>query len=547
MAILTPFVIAMVIAMAGLPLLARFATKWGIVDQPGMRKVHETPVPRIGGIAMAAAAFLAAFIAIDLQAPDRWFLLAAAILVAFGACDDRFDLDYRVKFIGQFLAVGIVVFAGDVQIRAITLDDRIMLPAWISMPLTVFFLIGITNAVNLADGLDGLAGGTTFLCLCAVALLSSLGDHSAGTALCLAFAGAILGFLRFNTYPATVFMGDAGSQLLGFAIGVLSIRATQSFSSQVSAAIPILLLAIPILDTLSVMVQRIGEGRSPFSPDKNHIHHKLLALGFSHHEAVMVIYALQAALFVIAYFMRYESDVTILAFVGAFFAVALTLLQVAARSGWRLRTARGSSPHPPLSQFTRIMLPQKLLPQLSYAAIVGGINAYALIVVLRTTALSHDIWILVLALLATTGCLLLVLRGSPLNVVEKAALYVTATVLVYLDATFPSGDRFISILTWFALSLATAGTAVRLRLQNDRRFQVTPLDLIVLFMALVVPSLPGVLKLPEGNALGIVKLIILFYSIEVLVSRAQGRAVWLRVAVVYVLGGLVLRTFIPAM
>jgi UDP-GlcNAc:undecaprenyl-phosphate/decaprenyl-phosphate GlcNAc-1-phosphate transferase len=547
MANLVPFVIAMAIAMAGLPLLARFATKWGIVDQPGVRKVHATPVPRIGGIAMALAAFLAAIISIDLQPSDRWFLLAAAVLVAFGASDDRFDLDYRIKFIGQFLAVGIVVIAGDVQVRAITLDDRILLPVWISMPLTVIFLIGITNAVNLADGLDGLAGGTTFLCLCAVALLSSLGDHNAGTALCLAFAGAILGFLRFNTYPATVFMGDAGSQLLGFTIGVLSIRATQSLSSQVSAAIPILLLAIPILDTLSVMVQRIGEGRSPFSADKNHIHHKLLALGFSHHQAVMVIYVLQAALFVIAYFLRYESDLTILAFVGAFFLVALTTLQVAARSGWRFPSPRGAPSDPAQPHFARISLHPQLLPQISYAAIFAGINAYALIIVLRTTALSHDIRILVLALLAMTGCALLVLRGRPLNVIEKAALYVTATLLVYLDATIPSEDRLISVLTWIALSIATVGTAVRLRLQNDRRFQVTPLDLIVLFMALVVPSLPGVMRFPQGNALGIVKLIIVFYSIEVLVSRAEGRAMWLRVAVVYVLGGLVLRVVIPAM
>jgi UDP-GlcNAc:undecaprenyl-phosphate/decaprenyl-phosphate GlcNAc-1-phosphate transferase len=545
MANLMPFVIAMVIAMAGLPLLARFANKWGIVDQPGVRKVHETPVPRIGGIAMAIAAFLAAFMAIDMQASDRWFLLAAAVLVVFGASDDRYDLDYRIKFMGQFLAVGIVVFAGDVQVRAITLDDRIMLPAWISIPLTFFFLVGITNAINLADGLDGLAGGTTFLCLCAVALLSSVGDHNAGPALCLAFAGAILGFLRFNTYPATVFMGDAGSQLLGFAIGVLSIRATQSLSSQVSTAIPILLLAIPILDTLSVMVQRIGEGRSPFSADKNHLHHKLLALGFSHYQAVMVIYALQAALFVIAYFLRYESDLTILAFVGAFFVVAITILQLASRSGWRLKSAVGTTADSASSRLMIVMLHPKLLPQISYAAIVGGINAYALIVVLRTTALSHDIWILVLTLLATTGCLLLILRGGPLSFVEKAVLYVTATILVYLDATISSEDRLISVLTWFALSVATMGTAVRLRLQNDRRFQVTPLDLIVLFMALVVPSLPGVFKLPQGNALAIVKLIILFYSIEVLVSRAEGRAVWLRVAVVYVLGGLLLRAFIP--
>jgi UDP-GlcNAc:undecaprenyl-phosphate/decaprenyl-phosphate GlcNAc-1-phosphate transferase len=539
------FVIAMAIAIAGLPLLAKYATRWGIVDQPGARKVHATPVPRIGGIAMAIAAFLAAFLAIDLQPPDRWFLLAAAVLVVFGASDDRFDLDYRIKFVGQFLAVAIVIFGGDVQIRSITLDDRIMLPVWLSLPLTTFFLIGITNAVNLADGLDGLAGGTTFLCLCAVALLSGVGAHNAGPALCLAFAGAILGFLRFNTYPATVFMGDAGSQLLGFAIGALSIRATQSFSSEVSTAIPILLLCIPILDTLSVMVQRISEGRSPFSADKNHIHHKLLALGFSHHEAVMVIYLLQAALFVVAYFMRYESDLTILAFVSAFFVLAIAALQLASRSGWRLRRDSPRTPAAARSRPITALFDPGRLTQLSYAAIVGGINAYALIVVLRTTTLSDDVWILILALLAMSGCLLLVLRGNPLSVVEKAALYVTATILVYLDVTLPAEGRLLSTAGWIALSVSTVGTAVRLRLQNDRRFQVTPLDLIVLFMALVVPSLPGVFRLPEGNALAIVKLIILFYSIEVLVSRAEGRALWLRVAVLYVLGGLVLRTLIP--
>jgi len=540
-----PFIIAMVVAMAGLPLLARIAAKWGILDHPGARKVHTAPIPRIGGIAMAIGAFVAAAIAIDLQPQDRWFLIAAAVLVAFGASDDRFDLDYRVKFIGQLLAVGIVVLAGDVQIRAITLDDRVMLPGWISMPLTILFLVGITNAINLADGLDGLAGGTTFLCLCAVALLSGFGDHNASTALCLAFAGAILGFLRYNTYPATVFMGDAGSQLLGFTIGVLSVRATQSFSSQLSAAIPILLLAIPILDTLSVMVQRIGEGRSPFSADRNHIHHKLLTLGFSHHEAVMVIYALQAALFVAAYFLRYESDLTILGVVSAFFVSSITVMQVASHSGWRLRRAGAAAHDSAFARFMTRVLQPKALPRISYAAIVFALNAYALIIVLRTTSISNDIWILVLALFAVTTCLLLFLRSSPLNVVEKASLYVTATVLVYLGALIEPPDYVYSVLTWTALSIVAVGTAVRLRLHSDHRFEVTPLDLIVLFMALVVPSLPGILKLPHVNALTIAKLIILFYSIEVLVSPAEGRAVWIRVGVVYVLGGLVLRALIP--
>jgi UDP-GlcNAc:undecaprenyl-phosphate GlcNAc-1-phosphate transferase len=541
-----PFIVAMIVAMAWLPLLAKVAAKWGIVDQPGGRKVHSAPIPRVGGLAMAIGVFVAALIAIDLQVQDRWFLGAAAVLVAFGALDDRFDLDYRIKLIGQLLAVAIVVIGGDVHIRAITLDDRVMLPGWVSVPLTIFFLVGITNAVNLADGLDGLAGGTTFLCLCAVALLlSSLGDQNAGTALCLAFAGAVLGFLRFNTYPASVFMGDAGSQLLGFTIGVLSIRATQSFASEFSAAIPILLLAIPILDTLSVMAQRIGEGRSPFSADKNHIHHKLLALGFGHHEAVMVIYSMQATLFVAAYFLRFESDLTILAFVTSFFVLSITIMQLAARSGWRLRDASGAAAASALSRLLTMIQQPKLLPWYSYLAIVFSLTVYAALIVLETAVLSSDIRILILALFAVTIGLLVILRAGPLSVVEKAALYVTATILVYLDAMALPAGRLVSVLTWVAISIAAMATAVRLRLHNDRRFQVTPLDLIVLFMALIVPSLPGTFNLPHGGVMAIVKLVILFYAIEVLVSRSEGRAVWLRIAVASTLAGLALRPLMP--
>jgi UDP-GlcNAc:undecaprenyl-phosphate GlcNAc-1-phosphate transferase len=540
-----PFIIAMLVAMAGLPLLVKLAAKWGIVDAPGVRKVHCSPMPRVGGLAMAIGVFVAALITIDLQGQDRWFLAAAAVLIAVGGLDDRYDLDYRAKLLGQLLAVGMVIIAGNVRIHDITLDDRLMLPEWISMPLTFLFLVGITNAINLADGLDGLAGGTTFLCLCAVALLlSSVGDQPAGTALCLAFAGAVLGFLRFNTYPASVFMGDAGSQLLGFTIGVLSIRATQSAGSPFSAALPVLLLALPILDTLSVMAQRLGEGRSPFSADKNHIHHKLLALGFGHHEAVMVIYTLQAALFVAAYFLRFESDLTILAFVTTFFALAITALQLAERSGWQLRTGGGAIAESPLSRILKGLQHPKRLPWYSYMAIVAALMLYSALIVRATAEVTNDVRILIIALFAASLMLFAILRSGPLIVLEKATLYVTAAVLVYLDTALPA-DRLTSILTWFVIGMAAAATALRLRLHNDRRFQATPLDLIVLFMALIVPSLPGTLTLPHGGVPAIAKLVILFYAIEVLVSRSDGRAVWVRVGMVSVLAGLALRPLIP--
>jgi len=538
-----PFIVGMVVTMAWLPMLVRLATHWRIVDHPGARKVHSTPVPRVGGIAMAAGVLIAALVSMRLQSADIWFLVAAGLLLTFGVVDDRFDLDYRIKLIGQLLAVGIVMLAGDVRVQTIALDDRLWLPEWLSLPLTALFLVGVTNAVNLADGLDGLAGGTTFLCLCAVALLSSIGVSGSSTAFALAFAGAVLGFLRFNTYPATVFMGDAGSQLLGFSIGVLSIRATQSISTEISAAIPILLLAVPILDTLSVMVQRIGEGRSPFSPDKNHIHHKLLALGFDHHEAVMVIYAAQGALFVSAYVLRYESDLVILGFVAAFFATVIAAFQVASRTGWRLRNPSKDPGDAPLPRLLNVMQRPDVIPRLSYLVLAGAVGTYAGLIVIETVTLSSDFRILVIALLAVIVGFSAVLRIGPLNVVEKAALYVTATVLVYLDAVVLPAGRILSLFGWGAVAIAAAATAVRLRLFNDRRFQLTPLDLIVLFMALVVPSLPGTLHLPSGGGLAIAKLVILFYAIEMLVSRSDLRAVWVRLAAAAVLAGLVVRPF----
>jgi len=549
-----PFIVAMIVTMAWLPVLARLGNKWLFIDRPGARKVHVAPIPRVGGLAMACGVLVAALITIHLQAQDRWFLASAGVLIVFGALDDRFDLDYRIKLLGQLLAVIVVVLAGDVQIHTISLDDRVALPLWLSMPLTVLFLIGVTNAINLADGLDGLAGGTTFLCLCAVASLSSIGDQGASTALALAFAGAVLGFLRFNTYPASVFMGDAGSQLLGFTIGVLSIRATQIIASPVSSSLPVLLLALPILDTLSVMVQRISEGRSPFSADRNHIHHKLLSLGFHHHEAVMVIYSLQASLFVTAYFLRFESDLLILAVVTAFFVLAICVFQTASRIGWRLRPITALETSNSSLAASTVLRRKGLIaaaanPQFlasaSNWAIAVALCAYGALIMLETATMSSDLRVLVLALLAVMIGFSVALRVAPLNIVEKGALYVTATVLVFIDGVVLPDDRELSTLTWGFVAVAAAGTAVRLRLHNDRRFQITPLDLIVLFMALVVPSLPGTLHLPNGGALAIAKLVILFYALEVLVSRCEGRALWLRIAGGSVLAGLAIRPLMP--
>jgi UDP-GlcNAc:undecaprenyl-phosphate GlcNAc-1-phosphate transferase len=404
----------------------------------------------------------------------------------------------------------------------------------------MLFVVGITNAINLADGLDGLAGGTTFLSLCALAILAYGAGEPSCAALALAFAGAVLGFLRFNTFPASIFMGDAGSQLLGFAVGVLSLRATQGGNGDISIGTPILLLALPILDTLSVMIQRISEGRSPFSADKNHIHHKLLALGFDHHEAVMVIYTIQAGLFLLAYWLRFESDLTFLGAIAVFFLGSITLLQLAARRQWRLRSAQASR-ESALAHLVTVLRQPRHLPRWSYLAISVGVGAYAALVAIQNLAVSGDVRWLLICMLAIVLAWLVVLRTKPLSTVEKSALYITATVLVYLDHTLNHTDSLLNKAVCASMLLMAAGTLLRMRLASDRRFALSSLDLIVLFVALVVPSLPSSLGLPDGGALGIAKLVVLFYAIEALVNRSESHVLWVRVAASVLLAGLVAR------
>jgi UDP-GlcNAc:undecaprenyl-phosphate GlcNAc-1-phosphate transferase len=370
-------------------------------------------------------------------------------------------------------------------------------------------------------------------------MLAYSAGQASSAALAVTFAGAVLGFLRFNTFPASIFMGDAGSQLLGFAVGVLSLRATQNGTTAVSAATPLLLLALPILDTLTVMTQRVSEGRSPFSADENHIHHKLLARGFYHHEAVMVIYAVQADLFLAAYWLRYESDLVILGVVSLFFAAAISAFQMTARFGWKFR--RNAPGDIAMTRFVATLLGPRYLPRWAYLAVATALAAYALLVLFRIGALATDVRWLLFCLLLITLLWLGFFRIRPLSIIEKGALYVTVAILVYLDSVVLPAQPLSSAVNWIAILIAAAGTVIYLRLSKQRPFQLTPLDLLVLFVALVVPNLAAGLGMPHGGALGIAKLVILFYAVEVLVHRVEMPVVVLRLSVTTLLAALIIR------
>ena len=342
MLILATLLLSLFITLSLVPLFRGLVVKLRAVDIPDARKMHQQPMPKTGGLAMAAGSLIPIILWVPPNFLLRPLLLSSAVIIAFGFLDDVIDLGFKAKFVAQFFAALIVVLYGGVKITSLgaLLPDGLLLPGYISVPLTVFVIIGVTNAINLADGLDGLAGGISLLIFFCIGLLAYKCGDLVIALIAASLAGAIFGFLRFNTFPATVFMGDAGSQFLGFLAITLSLSLTQK-NIPYSPLLLLLLLGFPVLDTLTVMLGRIYHGKSPFKADTNHFHHKMMRLGFYHNEAVLIIYIIQALLVCAAYIFRYYSDWWLLGgFI--FFAVLVVLIfYLTSRYQWKFH--RGAS------------------------------------------------------------------------------------------------------------------------------------------------------------------------------------------------------------
>ncbi len=307
------FYIAFLISTLLVPVGIRLGKRFGIVDKPDPRKVHTGLIPRTGGLAIAISVIVSLSMTMALPRETLGYLCGAVIILVFGLWDDLRDLSYRVKFAGQIAAALVFALISGSYVCCLgEIVPGVMFhlgPA--AILVTVFFLVAVINIINLSDGLDGLAGGLALLILLACALLGYLQDSGLPIIIALAVIGGLIGFMRFNIHPAEVFMGDTGSQFLGYSIGVCLILLTQD-NSIYSPVLPLFLLGTPILDTAMVMHERIRSGKSPFKPDKNHLHHKFLRVGFRQDQAVLIIYILHFSIIIMGLMMRYVSDYYVL-------------------------------------------------------------------------------------------------------------------------------------------------------------------------------------------------------------------------------------------
>jgi len=320
-------IITFVITFISILLFIRLAPKLGFVDIPNERSMHTKPIPRGAGIAFVVSALFVLLILIiaDYQQLSKYLYTYLAILIVFiaGAIDDKIGVSPKVKFIFIFLA-SLLLYSDGIVIERIGvyLGHEIFLPSLLIFPFTFFAIAGFTNALNLLDGLDGLAGTVSIIMMGAFMWIGYLHQDSLMIILSIVFIPALGAFLLFNWNPAKIFMGDSGSLTLGFVISILAVKATH----YVAPTAVLFMLAIPVLDTFVVMTRRIQRGRSPFSADKNHMHHVLYNRYEDVKFTVIIIVYIQIAFTMIGYQLRDADDFLSLILFGILFFIFLNLL-----------------------------------------------------------------------------------------------------------------------------------------------------------------------------------------------------------------------------
>lgn len=289
-------VFALVLSLVVTPWVIRLAHRLGAMDEPDQRKMHAFPMPRLGGLAVYLAFISTLLITQPLTTPLWGLVCGATLIVLLGMWDDVRGISPWLKFTGQIVAaLTLIPFGIHFEFLTNPFGGIVFLGLW-GIPLTVFWLVAVTNAVNLIDGLDGLASGTALIASLTLAVVAFTLGNVPVVAVTLILAGAILGFLRYNFHPARVFLGDTGSMFLGFTLATLAVMGLTKGATALSVIIPVVILGIPLTDTAFAVLRRFRNKKPIFYPDKGHLHHRLLGAGLTHRGAVLTMYGVNVVL-----------------------------------------------------------------------------------------------------------------------------------------------------------------------------------------------------------------------------------------------------------
>lgn len=324
------FSIATILSLFLTPLVKFLAIKIGAVDKPNHRKIHTSLIPRLGGLAIFLSFVISVFLSFNYSNKSiRGLLLGSLIIVLCGIIDDIKELNYKTKLVFQFIAA-IVLIMHNICITKISIlstDGTSFIDLGIlSIPITLIWLIGVTNAINLIDGLDGLACGLASISSVFLFIIFIKTGNNTMALMVIILAGSCLGFLPYNFNPAKIFMGDTGSMFLGFILAGMSIQGTVKYAATIIMFAPILIIGLPLYDTLVTMLRRFIQGESIMSPDKQHFHHRMLSLGLKQKQVALISYLVNILLGLLAISVLFIEDISINIIISASIILVISII-----------------------------------------------------------------------------------------------------------------------------------------------------------------------------------------------------------------------------
>lgn len=550
-AIVTPlemfyiFSTSLMTSLVMIPPISNLAVKIGGMDRPDERKVHCAETPRLGGIAVFCAFIFSALFFIDIGHQIRAFLAGAVVIFLTGLADDLKGLSPRDKLIGEVAAAAVAVLSGGITIT--TLGNPLGLGEFqlgaLAIPFTIFAVVGVMNSINLIDGLDGLAGGTSAVACLAFGAFAWKTGNTDLLQLVVALLGAIVGFLRYNTYPARIFMGDSGSLFLGYCMGFFSVLLLKSPENMVSPVAPLLILGIPILDTLFVMGRRKLHGKNISSPDKTHIHHRLLDLGFGHRFSVLLVYGLSYFLALSALMLHGSSDPIQLMVLVLFCIITYSCLyflshSVKSRQFFSLKSNKSiqqTNTFRSLVEYSRF-----LLVVIKYLLLV----ILTLVIFVKPEYPDYIVW--GSSLLLVCMLVLLPVGSGRNNYLLEPVIYLSGLISIFTIANYGRQTELVGINLIYISNILFAGLLMAITIKILLRKRVgslinTRFEYLILFIVVAVPLLPAELTTKYHLMSVAAKSVIMFVAYKLILMRQIRRNRKILFATLIALLALILR------
>jgi UDP-GlcNAc:undecaprenyl-phosphate GlcNAc-1-phosphate transferase len=530
-----------------IPYISRLAIGMGILDRPGDRRIHLKSTPRLGGIAIFFSFLLTVFLFSDIGRLEQGFLAGAAVVFLVGLADDLAELTPGQKLAGQACAALVAIVIGN--FRLTSLGDLFGMGeielGMFAVPFSVLAIVGVTNAVNLMDGLDGLAGGVSAIAAGAMAMLAFHSGNEHLVFLTVALTGAILGFLKYNTYPASIFMGDAGSLFLGYCMGTFSILLVTGSGGAIHPATPLIILAIPVLDTIYVICKRLKAGRSPFLPDNYHIHHRFLDLGVGHEPTVVIVYAFSYLMAVLAVFSHRYADYLLLVYLSAAYVMIYFGLRELCRA-----IGKGKPKLPREVATDREVGYYRRLVHLSRNLRIGVKYLIMAALALSLLVPAHsgsETAIVCLFLTCLSGVLCFVTNYWG-NRFLLFILYVDGAFIVYkfenLARNVTIFDVHLLTVSHIIFFLLFLLVGAKIFLRNQPLIASTPLDYLLLFIVISTPLLPHELTSRYHLQTVAGKSLILFAAYKLVLLRQANRNRKIIVATMIALVAIALKVYL---